>query len=125
MGRGKRCGMGRFAGRFYSGLAEERFGRQKNFSYEIHLTDSEASLGAKKEILLNTSRQTKRVLINIPPKVKDGVVIRLIGESRLGITEEVFLRVKIVKKKGQLITWLKQFKVIREIQKVVYAMRGL
>ena len=92
-GRGKGCGMGKFARGFYSGLERER---NNEFLYDLPLTDSEASSGAEKEILLDAGWQNQRVLIKIPPKVKDGTVIRLVVENQPGKQEDFFLRVKIV-----------------------------
>jgi len=95
-GRGKGCGMGKFARGFYSDFGRERFSGSNECLYDLPLTDSEAFLGTKKEISLHAGWQTQRVLLSIPPKVKDGAVIRLTIENQPGMKEEVFLRVKIV-----------------------------
>ncbi len=103
--RGSFCGMrkrgcGWRKANFWSGAIFEEYRRNVTSSEkamkaaELSLTSSEAAHGAKKEIAVETKRGRRNLLIQIPPGMKPGDLIRLsLNDSE---NEEILLRVRII-----------------------------
>ena len=98
---GRRCGMGRFFRNFYSDFGGKSLNENSYILYDLPLSFSEASLGTEKEVLLRRGWEAKRISIKIPPKVKDGTLIRIKGRNTGEIEENLYLRVKIVKESNE------------------------
>jgi len=61
--------------------------------YDLPMTQMEAYRGAAKEIILDSVKKQKRFLIQIPPGVRSGTLVRVVfNESKDG---EIILRVRI------------------------------
>ena len=69
-------------------MQESGFDKRKEFSYALALTLAEASCDTAKVIILTNGQQTRRVILKVPPQVKDGTLIRIPGQvlGRMGST---------------------------------------
>ncbi|MDY6843606.1 MAG: DnaJ domain-containing protein, partial [Thermodesulfobacteriota bacterium] len=80
----------------------ERVKNRQNLNsiYDFPVTITEALFGVEKELLLKQEWRTERVIIRVPPGVKDATLLRIsLRRVEGGYKEEVddlFLRVKIV-----------------------------
>jgi curved DNA-binding protein len=63
--------------------------------YDLVLEPHEAHRGSRQELIVRSGFHSRRVIINIPPRVEDGTVFRVTTDGRGGIYGDFFLRIKI------------------------------
>jgi len=96
--RGRGCGRRKgnvFKGTFFQesleAFSEEKQGEE---IYDLPITQMEAYWGAGKEIILDSVKEQKKFLIQIPSGVRSGTLLRVVlNESKDG---EIILRVRII-----------------------------
>jgi len=95
-GKRRKCARGLFEEGFYLNLGENGFNERKEPYYQLALTRSEAQFGTEKEIMFRSGWQTKRVILKVPPQVKDGTLIRIRGGMSDRIDKALYFRLHIV-----------------------------
>jgi len=96
--RGRGCGRRKanvFRGVFFQESLEDFLEKEQGEEiYDLPVTQMEAYWGAAKEITLDSIGKQKRFLIQIPPGVRPGTLLRVVlNESKDG---EILLRVRII-----------------------------
>jgi len=96
--RGRGCGRRKasfFRGAFFQESLKD-FSERKQIDgiYELPLTPAEAYWGAEKEMIIDSIGEQKKLLLQIPPGVRPGTLLRVIlNESKDG---EILLRVRVI-----------------------------
>lgn len=63
---------------------------------DVPVSPYEASAGTTRELLIRYGWSTARVVINLPPAMRDGMVFRVTTGGSAGLQQGLFLRVRIV-----------------------------
>jgi curved DNA-binding protein len=96
--RGRGCGR-RKASFFREAFLQEPLAdfserKEVNGIYELPLTQTEAYWGTEKQVIIDSMREQKKFLLQIPPGVRPGTLLRVVSnDSKDG---EILLRVRII-----------------------------
>ena len=95
-GMGRGCGMGRFSKDPWSSYGQEMFHPFSGGFLDLLLTSEEAMSGVEKEILLQQGRESRRVLVRVPPGLDNGSILQMRGVDLGEEERDLLLRVSIV-----------------------------
>jgi curved DNA-binding protein len=96
--KGRGCGRKRanfFRGAFFQESLKDLSEREEvNGIYELPLTQTEAYWGAEKQIIIDSIGEQKKFLLQVPPGVRPGTLLRVVlNESK---NDEILLRVRVI-----------------------------